>query len=267
MRKTKLAYVLVATLIGGSATAGGGGITGGATEMTQILNNVQLLDISVKEAIQVADGVQRRILLAQQYVTMLQNLKNLPQATIDQAIAPYRQQVEMLGGVRNTVMGLKQAAENARSLFDQRLRDASAMNMNVADYMQYEASLATQRGGVYRQRLQQDISAIDQLQARASALRQAASQIGQISGNIEGLQLLAQHASISAGELLEIKGALLAQSADRNAQSALNQEAQAEKSNLLARTLNEAKTQKEQRGAQSLPESNPWGRTWPGITP
>lgn len=272
MRENKLlraaitaAFAVACLSNGVPAAAGGAG--GGSTELTQLLNNFQLLDIAAKEAVQVAEAVQRRLLLVQQYVTMVQNLKNLPQALLEEALAPYRQQIETLGRAYQSVVSLKNSADTARNLFNRRLAEAGSMNMNVADYMRHEAVLATQRGGIYRQRMQQDLAAIDQLQARATALRSVAQQTNRIAGNIEGLQVLAQHASISAGELMEIKGVLLAQSADRNAQSALKQEAHSVKSDTLARTLNEAKAQKDKRDAQSLPESNPWGRTWPGMSP
>lgn len=246
----------------GAPPAMAGAATGGATEVTQVLNNVQLLDIAAKEAAQIAQAVERRLLLIQQYVTMLQNLKSLPQALIDEALAPYRQQTEALKRVNQSVQSLKNSADTARNLFNRRLVEAGSMKMNVADYMRHETTLATQRGGIYRQRLKEDLSAIEQLQERATALRATARQTQRITGNVEGLQVLAQHASISAGELMEIKAALLAQSVDRNAQSALKQEAQAVKSDTLARTLDESKSHKD---VQSLAESNPWGRSWSGM--
>lgn len=65
----KVLAVIAATLAlaSGSVHAGGGGMTGGATEMTQILNNVQLADSYAQQVM----AYQNQLL---QYETMLKNL-------------------------------------------------------------------------------------------------------------------------------------------------------------------------------------------------
>lgn len=260
------AGILASICFAGSPSVWAGAATGGSTEVTQLMNNAELLAIAATEAEAVAEAIERRLIQVNQYITMAQNLKNLPSALMAKTLAPYQQQINALGRVYQAVTSLKQTTDTARNLFSQRLGEAGSMKMNVADYMRHEAALANQRGGIYRQRLQQDLAAIDQLQSRATALREVAEQTRQITGNVEGLQVLSQHASITAGELMEIKGVLLAQSADRNAQSALKQEASADKSNTMSRTLNEAKAQKDSRSNQGLSNNNLWGNPWPGMT-
>jgi len=238
-----------------------------AQEVTQLLNNLELIGIAAKEAEAVSEAIERRIIQANQYATMLKNLQKLPQAAIDQVLAPYQQQVATLTGLGQTINGLKSSADSVRNIFNQRLNEASSLNMNLADYMRHEAALATQRGGIYRQRLQQDNAAVDELKVRAEAVRAAAMQNKDITGNIEGLQVLAQHASLAAGELVEIKASLLATSSDRNAESALREEARAVKSTILGRTLDEAKTQKNGRQGQQMQSGSPWNRSWQGMQP
>lgn len=70
MEQLKKVLTVIASAIAltsGSAHAGGGGMTGGATEMTQILNNVQLAESYAQQVM----AYQNQLL---QYETMLKNL-------------------------------------------------------------------------------------------------------------------------------------------------------------------------------------------------
>lgn len=60
--------------------SGGGGLTGGATEITQLLNNAELLDIAIKEAENLAYQIR-------QYEIMYENFRNLPNHIKQQALA------------------------------------------------------------------------------------------------------------------------------------------------------------------------------------
>ena len=58
-------------LVSGSVSAGGGAAGGGSTEITQILNNVQLANSYAQQLV----SYQNQLM---QYATMIQNLKNNP---------------------------------------------------------------------------------------------------------------------------------------------------------------------------------------------
>ncbi|AKH22412.1 hypothetical protein AAY24_18255 (plasmid) [Sedimenticola thiotaurini] len=66
-------------LVSGSASAGGGGLAGGATEITQLANNVELGAIFGEEAQQVAQQAQQ---LAHE-IQMIQNQLNMYQNLLD----------------------------------------------------------------------------------------------------------------------------------------------------------------------------------------
>ncbi len=59
--------------------SGGGGLTGGATEITQLLNNAELLDIAISEAQNLAYQIR-------QYEIMYENMRNLPNHIKQQAL-------------------------------------------------------------------------------------------------------------------------------------------------------------------------------------
>ena len=81
MFKRAATFLLIATFtVSPPAFSGGGGLTGGATEITQLLNNAELLDIAIKEAENLAYQIR-------QYEIMYENFRNLPNHIKQQALA------------------------------------------------------------------------------------------------------------------------------------------------------------------------------------
>ena len=81
MKKIIGTAILTATLSASLPVySGGGGLTGGATEITQLLNNAELLDIAIKEAENLAYQIR-------QYEIMYENFRNLPNHIKQQALA------------------------------------------------------------------------------------------------------------------------------------------------------------------------------------
>lgn len=204
------------------AFAGGGTVmgNGGATEITQMLNNGQLTVSVAKQAAMVAEQVRANITALQQYITMIQNLKNLPQALLSATIGPYMQQINDLRSIYNSVTSLKSAAEGARNMLSGRIGEMQALNMSPSQYLRAESALATQKGGIYMQQLNDDIAKLDNLQQRAQQLRTLSDQIPSVSGNVEGLQLLNQQSTMLVGEMMDMKAAVLQQNAIANQERA-----------------------------------------------
>ena len=72
------------------------GLIAGATEPTQIANNMELAASLVEQATTASATVAAKITLAQQYITMLQNIKNLPQNMLNELSKPYKDQIKAL---------------------------------------------------------------------------------------------------------------------------------------------------------------------------
>lgn len=246
------------------ANAGSVAGTGGASEITQIANNMQLVGMTAKQATQVAEAISTRIATVNQYVAMLQNLKNLPAIAMQQALAPYKEQVGDLGKLFNSVDKLKKAAENTEYLMSSRVTDARMLNMSMKEYLQREAKLANTKGGIYKSRYQQDIKAIEALQTRAKELRALSERNPAISGNVEGLQQLNQHASITAGELMEIRSALLAQNVDSVQEKEVHQRASQAHAEDMGKTFDKAKDRGAKQSDATVEFKNPWSQNWVG---
>jgi type IV secretion system protein TrbJ len=216
------AFCALISLSHGRAAASG--LIAGATEPTQIANNIELAGSLVQQTRTVAEQIAAKVTLIKQYQTMLTNLKNLPENVIQQTLAPYREQLAAFQQLQGSVNDLRGAAENTRAMFTSRGADFSRSGMDMGTFLKYEMTLANKKGGIYRKRMDQDFAAMDALRDKASALRATAARTSAITGNVEGLQQLSQLSAMQAGEMMEIKSALLAQSADRNLEKAAKED-------------------------------------------
>lgn len=184
---------------------------GGSTEITQLMNNVQLIASAAKQAAMVSEQIKSNITTLQQYATMATNLKNLPQELLGAAIGPYQSQLHELKAAYQAVDGLYQSANDASRMFSRRLNEMQAMALPPKDYLAMESALAARKGGAYERQMRSDLAAINNLQQRAEQLHRLSEQNRHLSGNLQGLQLLNQQANMLTGEMMELKAAILQQ--------------------------------------------------------
>lgn len=254
----------LAALIGMPASAGGGGAF--ATEYTQLLNNIQLAEQTIKQAAMVEQQIMTQINTYTTVVHGITNLTQAPQQLLNQALQTYQTQVSDLKNVLNVVQGVQSAATQVRSMVVGRAQGAASQNLSIGQYLQQQVSLANTQGGVYQTRLNQDIQTINNLSSRAAQLKQLSAQNQSITGNLQGLQLLNQQASLQAGELMEIKSALLSANVDRVQALSDKQDDVIVRNNSLTTTINGAKNRHGRDSGQSYQVPTPWQSTWPGVT-
>ena len=193
---------------------------GGATELTQLLNNAQLVASVVKQAAMVEQQIQSNVTQVEQLVTMTQNLKNMSPSMLAQTIANYSGQVQKLTQMYSATQGLQTASTNFNSVLSGRITQMNALGMTPQNYLAAESTLAAQKGGIYQAQMNSDIAALNDVQQRAAQLRTLASQNPDIDSNIKGLQLLIQQTNMMVGELMDLKAAILQQNATTHQQLA-----------------------------------------------
>ena len=193
--------------------------TGGATELTQIANNVQLVVSTVNQAKQIEEAITTRIAAVQQALDSLKNLKRFDKLLLDPSLSAFQSELSGLTQVYSSVMALGQSAASVQTLITDRLAQASAAGLDIKTFLTKESELATKRGGVFQKRIDGDIAAIQDMASKSANLGLVISKTADVTGNIQGLQQLAQISSISAGELLEVKSLLLAQQLDKDVAS------------------------------------------------
>ena len=103
-RLSAIAFALTFTLsLGTHTSASATGLIAGATEPTQIANNIELGASLIEQASTAASALAAKITLAQQYITMLQNIKNLPQDMLNELSKPYKDQIKALQDLQTSV--------------------------------------------------------------------------------------------------------------------------------------------------------------------
>ncbi len=200
--------VIAIFLVASTARAGGGGVTGGSTEITQLLNHAELAASVGKQAEMVEQNVQAQITRLQQYVTMVQNLKQVPESMITQTIGPYRTQITNYQSLYSAVSQLGQAANATSALFGRSVSEMNATGMSPSQWLSAYTNLATTRGGIYQQQLNQDMGNLGTLADRARNLQEIQSQIPNVTGNVQGLQMLNQQSNVLAGEMVDLHALL-----------------------------------------------------------
>ncbi|SMG61047.1 conjugal transfer protein TrbJ [Paraburkholderia susongensis] len=251
--------VLVAALsliLHTSATRAGGGLTGGATEITQLLNHAELASSVAQQAQMVEQNVQAQITRLQQYVTMVQNLKQVPASLIDQTIAPYRSQITSFQSLSTAVTELQQAASATNGLFGRSLSEMNSTGMSPGQWLSAYTSLASTRGGLYQQQLTQDMQNLDTLAQRAQNLQQIQSQIPDVTGTVQGLQMLNQQSNVLAGEMVDLHALVQRQVAQQMQDHIAQSQAQGNTAQLAAaRAAALGQTnQQEQQTTQGAPD-------------
>ncbi|CAJ0806918.1 conjugal transfer protein TrbJ [Ralstonia thomasii] len=196
-RTAKRAVVALALCTSASAFAGSVAGFGGSTEITQLLNNAELVSSVAQQAQMVEQNIQAQI-------TRLQNLAQVPGELINETIAPYTQQIDQFRSLYSAVTDLQQAAQSTSQLFSNAMSDMSSANLKPSQWLSALSSLAKSQGGVYRAQLSQDMNAISALAKRAQNLQSIQSKIPGVTGNVQGLQMLNQQTNVLAGEMIDL---------------------------------------------------------------
>ncbi len=208
-QKSKRLAALTVTVIALSSSlvakpAQASGAVAGATEPTQLLNHVELLHQVAQGATQIQNQIN-------QYTTMIQQLKQLPPQLIGQTTMPWQQALAGYQALYQAVNGVQSSYASAYQTLSFRKGQMDALNMNPTAYLNAEMQLADARGGYYRDAINRDLQVLNTATQRSQALQQVTQSIPTISSSVQGLQTLSTQSSMMAGELQDIKAAVVQQ--------------------------------------------------------
>lgn len=196
--------LVTASLWGGVAFAGGGGM-GGATEVTQLLNHAELASSVSQQATMVGQNATAQLTRISQLANQLKNLVQLPQNLLAQTLAPYQQQIGDLKSVVQAVGSLQSAAAQTQALLTNGIGEMNTTGMSPLQWLNAYINLAQQQGGQYQRQLDSDLDTLSNLSQQAQNLQTLSAQIPAVSGNVQGLQLLNQQANLLGGEMVELR--------------------------------------------------------------
>jgi len=205
--KKRLLLSALLLALSGQVTAGGGA-TGGATEVTQIMNNGELIASVSKQAQLVAGQVRDYAQQVSQYTTMLQNLKNIPSNVIAETLGPYKATLSDLGALYQATTDVYTTSTEAYNTFERRRAEMLALKMSPEEYINAEMLLSKTKGGIYKAQAERDMAAFRRAEEKSQKLASMGEQINNVKGNVQGLQFLAQQNQVMAGELMEMNAQL-----------------------------------------------------------
>lgn len=221
----KLRLITSAVLFSLSASAfAGGAAGGGSTEVTQIMNNGELMASVSKQSQMVAGQIRDYTAQMNQYTTMLQNLKTLPQEVIAEKLGPLKEQLKDLSELYQATNEVYVTSTDAFNTLQRRRAEMQALNLSPSEYLNSEMLLAKMKGGNYKKQADHDLWSLKNAEQKSTKLASMDKQIASVGGNVEGLQLLAQFNQMMAGELMELNSQLREKSLQEN-QSKIQEQA------------------------------------------
>lgn len=216
-----VAVAVTATLAVGSANAGGGGIVG-ATEMTQLLNNGELLAIGVDQAKTALTVVDQYTTQLRQFETQLASVKALTQLPAGLG-ADNDGALNNLLNYRGALQQLTGSLGQQQSLMQQRLTEARLSGKDWTSYVNSVAADAANKNQRAIDRLQYEESVLQQVRSDYAFARNAQTQIPATVGQHQALQLLNSQMNrvvTQNAKLIEVMSSTIGRGAERDAREA-----------------------------------------------
>jgi P-type conjugative transfer protein TrbJ len=207
MRQLKLllAFCIISGLLVGGVKAGGG-LSGGATEITQIANNAEL----ITQVAQLAESLQHEI---QMIMDMIQNTLALPQKLIGQVTGA----IQKVMGVYNKVQGilgkLSNIDEEFRNKFFSAIKSGNVSGASawVKDYAKEYFNLAEAIEQEAKQTLENLKVSADDITDASGILEELSSNASSATGRNSILQAGNELLSFMSGELIKTRTLLVEQ--------------------------------------------------------
>lgn len=162
----------------------GGGATGGATEVTQLLNHIELV-AQVGEAVQTTSNT---LMTAQ---ATMQMLRQLSPDVVSQMTGLPIDQVEKMAEAYTVMSQATQVYQDAEAVLRKAQQDAARLKIPPSELLRYKAEAAYRYGGIYRQTYEQEQDKFKRLAEVSADVQRQAEEVKSIDANVKGIQFLA----------------------------------------------------------------------------
>ena len=168
-----IAIFLMCCLASNTACAGGGGATGGATEATQLMNNAEL----ARQVSQLAEQIQNQIKMIQD---MIHNTLTIPDQLFRDVKGIYSKIKGIIDETRGLAYNLANIDEELKRRFKSygdmesilKISDFSSEYRNIVDtQMETVRNTMEAIGVAFEELIRDDVSALEQLQKKASTAK------------------------------------------------------------------------------------------------
>lgn len=200
---------LAASFIFSAQSANAGGMSGMATEVTQMMNNTELLFQSVQDA-------ENLLTTINQYTTMLQNLQQLPTQVVSQTLGEnfgeLGKKIETFQKVAMVVSQVQQSSLALGNTLKTASNAADKLNMTPAQFAKIAIDQAKNRNAYFQEQIKAASNAAESVQRDSKALQAVANEIGSSgagdAGIVRAVGNLTQSSIINAQIASEIKAGI-----------------------------------------------------------
>lgn len=168
-----------------AAPAHASGLIAGATEFTQIANNIELI-AQVGEATQTTANT---LMTAQ---STMQALRQLPESVVNEAMRGLP--VEKVRAMADAYKVMSQATsvyKDAENVLRKAQYDAERLGITPSELLRHKATAAAQHGGVYRSAYEEEQRKLALLAKTSAEVQKQANTVKSIDSNVGGIQFLA----------------------------------------------------------------------------
>lgn len=211
----------VAMLLPTIAHAGSVGGTGGATEITQIQNNIELALQSVEEQFQTLEIIE------QKYLARLENLKS----SVDKYTAPFQKAYSTYQKIQATqqkLVALGDKLKNLDTALMDRYRGAAAAKLNWKDYMAREKNLVKDGNERAIAQAKSNHETLVSTKESMEAYQKAAGAMEESTGSHQATRVLGAQLTLLGGDINK----LITITAQTNTNAALDRQDQVAKEDL-----------------------------------
>lgn len=163
----------------------GGGLTGGATEITQLANHVELI-AQVGEAVQTTANT---LMTAQ---STMQMLRQLPASVLNEAMSGLP--VEKVQAMADAYKVMSQATavyKDAENVLRKAEYDARMLNITPSELLRHKANAAAMHGGIYAETYEAEQARIRRAAEMSKEVQKQAEIVKGIDSTVGGIQALA----------------------------------------------------------------------------
>jgi hypothetical protein len=165
------------------ANAGGGGVTGGSTEFTQLANKAELIASYAKH-------VETALNTLETAMATVENLRQLPVSVVAKLSGAELSKLQTMASMYNRLSSIHQRTMNLANSMS-RLKNMSVdMNISPRLMLQAKADAAATYGDIYREQFQEETNNLTQLQKDINDFNNN-QEFSKISSTVGGLGYLA----------------------------------------------------------------------------
>ena len=216
-RRDAMTALAVAATFALAGASHAGGVIAGATEPTQILNNLQLVKVALDGAQTATTVVNQYATQIQQYQAQLQNMLKLPQLP-EGLVTDAMRAADDLARFKGALQALTGSLGEQQAAIERRLTEARLGGTDWKTYVASVASDAANQGQRAVERLKYEESIIRQVESDYAFARDLQSKIPTTVGQHQALQLMnAQMNRVVTqnAKLLEVMSASIREKAEK----------------------------------------------------